>query len=528
MDTSPIVEPVSSVIENKHETILILDFGSQYSHLIARRVREANVFCELISGTSPIELIRSHHPKGIILSGGPASVYEAASPHVHSDVWSLGIPILGICYGVQEMAHQLGGEVQGASEREFGHSTLLIDVPHCDLFAGLPATSRMWMSHGDKLTKIPTGFENLAHTENCPHAALWHPQKRFYGLQFHPEVTHSDNGTLIVSNFVRRICGCKGDWTMNNFVTEACQTVNNMVRPDEIVIGAVSGGVDSTVAAALLHRAIGSRFKAVFVDNGLLRKNEVKDVTDRFMRLGVDLLTIDASEKFLSGLKGVTEPETKRKIIGKTFIDVFEEHAKNISGANYLLQGTLYPDVIESTSFKGPSTTIKTHHNVGGLPDVMRMKLIEPLRLLFKDEVRALGEALGLEHEAVWRHPFPGPGLSIRVLGEVTKERLDILREADEIFITELRQHKLYETLGQAFVVLLPVKTVGVMGDSRTYDSVAAIRAVESTDFMTADWAALPYEFLRRVSTRIVNEVRGINRVTYDITSKPPGTIEWE
>lgn len=509
-----------------HELIIILDFGSQYTHLIARRLRECNVYCELHHYDLPLSDIKALNPAGIVLSGGPSSVYEQGSPHVSEGVFDLGVPVLGICYGLQEMAHALGGEVLPGEKKEYGHADIHTSNSY-DLFDGIESQFGVWMSHGDKLSRLPQGFCDIATTDNTEHAAVADVKRKLYGLQFHPEVTHTQFGQAILRNFVTKICGCKSDWSMSDFLTEAKGAIRNMVG-NGIVIGAVSGGVDSTVAAVLMKEAIGDQFHAFLVDNGVLRKNEATEVMDRLAnRCGVNLKLVDASEIFLQKLKGVTDPEKKRKIIGNTFIECFEKEASQLK-ANFLLQGTLYPDVIESTSHKGPSATIKTHHNVGGLPAHMKLKLIEPLRFLFKDEVRRLGLELGIERESIFRHPFPGPGLAIRILGEVTANRLRALREADKIFLEELRSAGLYHKIGQAFAALLPVKAVGVMGDKRTYEEVIVLRAVKTTDFMTADWFDLPTPLLRKISSRIVNEIRGVNRVTYDITSKPPGTIEWE
>jgi GMP synthase (glutamine-hydrolysing) len=526
----------SGQLHSQRPQIAILDFGSQYSHLIARRVRELHVFCELFSCTVDAETLGKNNILGIILSGGPSSVYEADSPHVHPSVWKLiqdqSIPLLGICYGMQEIAHIFGGEVSPSTEREYGkaiveQSTLYPEVSDC-LFNGVNH-AQMWMSHGDKVTKLPDNFVSIATTSNSEYAAIASLDKKAFGLQFHPEVTHSIHGKQILYNFVVGVCKAPQDWIVKEIADDFVREVRERVGSTGRVIGAVSGGVDSSVAAALLHRAIGDRFHAVMVDNGCLRKNEAEKVVSRLKdHLGINLTVVDASDRFLAELAGVTEPETKRKIIGRLFIEVFQEEAAKIGNVDYLLQGTLYPDVIESISYKGPSATIKTHHNVGGLPDTMHLKLIEPLRELFKDEVRELGIALGIDEESVWRHPFPGPGLAIRVLGEVTKERLDRLREADDIMIQEIVQGNIYREIGQAFVVLLPVKSVGVMGDSRTYEQACAIRCVSTSDFMTADWYHMDYALLGKIANRIINEVKGINRVCYDVSSKPPATIEWE
>lgn len=524
-------------LQSQRPQIAILDFGSQYSHLIARRVRELNVFCELYSCLVHAETLARNKVVGVILSGGPASVYAPDSPHVHSSVWEFiqehNLPVLGICYGMQELAHVFGGKVEPSSEREFGRAEVVVLPEHREaanlLFKDIE-TSQMWMSHGDKVTQMPEGFVSIAQTTNSPHAAIANPSKRFFGLQFHPEVTHSLQGKEVLRSFVIGVCQAPNDWNMRDIAEEFIQEVREKVGPEGHVIGAVSGGVDSSVAAVLLQRAIGDRFHAILVDNGCLRKHEAQRVVHRLKdNLGINLTVVDAADRFLSQLEGVIDPEKKRKIIGHSFIEVFQEEAKKIDGkVEYLLQGTLYPDVIESISYKGPSATIKTHHNVGGLPDTMHLKLIEPLRELFKDEVRELGIALGLDAESVWRHPFPGPGLAIRVLGELTRERLDILREADDIMIQEITQAGIYNDIGQAFVVLLPVKSVGVMGDCRTYEQACAIRCVTTADFMTADWYHMDYVLLGKIANRIINEVRGINRVCYDVSSKPPATIEWE
>jgi GMP synthase (glutamine-hydrolysing) len=518
--------------------VAILDFGSQYSHLIARRVRELNVYCELYSCEVPAAELAGHDLTAIILSGGPSSVYEEGAPHVCADTWRLieqrSIPVLGICYGMQELAHVLGGEVTPGLKHEYGKATVhRVEGCNSPLFDDLPAAGfQVWMSHGDKLSRVPAGFKKVAATDNAEFVAMENAERRMWGLQFHPEVTHTPLGSKILENFCINIAGAKRDWVMTDYAQEFIEQVREKVGENGHVLGAVSGGVDSTVAAVLMTRAIGDRFHAVLVDNGCLRKNEAKNVVKRLREdCGVNLRCVDASDKFLELLKGVTDPEEKRKIIGKTFIEVFQEEAAKIEKeghCDYLLQGTLYPDVIESISYKGPSATIKTHHNVGGLPATMKLKLIEPLRELFKDEVRSLGMALGIDEASVWRHPFPGPGLAIRVLGEVTADRVRMLQEADAIMIEELWKSGHYRPIGQAFVVLLPVKSVGVMGDGRTYENVAAVRCVETTDYMTADFYRLPYEVMGTISNRIINEVRGINRVCYDISSKPPATIEWE
>lgn len=523
---------------NNSPQVAILDFGSQYSHLIARRVRELHVYCELYSCQVAAADLAQHEIIAVILSGGPSSVYDEGAPHVDPETWKLiqerNIPVLGICYGMQEMAHVFGGKVVSGLKHEYGKSQVhRVEGCNSQLFADMPENFQMWMSHGDKLAVVPTGFKEVAATDNAEFVAIENLETRMWGLQFHPEVTHSPLGKTVLKNFCIDICGAKPDWVMTDYAEEFIQEVRLKVGETGHVLGAVSGGVDSTVAAVLMTRAIGARFHAVLVDNGCLRKDEAVNVVKRMRDdCGVNLRCVDASERFLTLLKGVTDPETKRKIIGGTFIDVFQEEAKRIeeeSGpCEYLLQGTLYPDVIESISYKGPSAIIKTHHNVGGLPASMKLKLIEPLRELFKDEVRELGMALGIDEASVWRHPFPGPGLAIRVLGEVTPERVKILQEADAIMIEELVKSGHYRAIGQAFVVLLPVKSVGVMGDGRTYENVAAVRCVETTDYMTADFYHLPYEVMGNMSSRIINEVRGINRLCYDISSKPPATIEWE
>jgi GMP synthase (glutamine-hydrolysing) len=513
------------------EKILILDFGSQYTQLIARRLREMGVYCEIHPCTAKAETIRAFAPKGIVLSGGPASVLAEGSPRADRVVFELGVPVLGICYGLQLMAHELGGQVGNAGHREYGPAT--IDVKATSpLFHGLPAKLDVWMSHGDRVEALPPGFEPVATTSNAPFAAAEDHRRRFYAVQFHPEVVHTPRGKDVLWNFAHDVCGCSGSWSMRAYVDVAVEQIRAQVK-DGHVICALSGGVDSAVAALLVHRAIGDRLRCIFVDNGVLRSKEREQVEDVFGRMfHLPLVTVDASRRFLSRLAGVTDPEQKRKIIGREFIAVFEEEVERLAAhgerAQFLVQGTLYPDVIESVSFKGPSATIKSHHNVGGLPEVMKLALVEPLRELFKDEVRRLGLELGLPAQIVQRQPFPGPGLAIRVLGEVTEERLAVLRKADVIVQEEVRNAGLYEKLWQAFAVLLPVRSVGVMGDERTYESTCAIRAIESTDGMTGDWARLPFEVLGKMSSRITNEVRGINRVVYDISSKPPATIEWE
>ncbi len=509
------------------ESILILDFGSQFTQLIARRVRELNVYCEIHPFNISFEKIKSFNVQGIILSGGPSSVYASDAPIPDKRIYELGVPILGICYGLQLIAFQNGGEVNKAPRREFGRAQLLIDNSE-DIFKGLSSSTEVWMSHGDEATKIPFGFEKIAHSENARICAIRNAKKKIFGIQFHPEVVHSKDGKIVINNFIKEICGCSGNWNADSFIESSIADIRTMVG-NKKVLCALSGGVDSSVAAVLLHKAIGNQLFCIHIDNGLMRHGESEQVIKTFRdEYHIALDFVDGTELFLERLKGVSEPELKRKIIGKAFIDIFEQEAKKVSGAEFLAQGTLYPDVIESVSFKGPSQTIKSHHNVGGLPEKMNLKLIEPFRELFKDEVRAVGRKLGLSDYLIERHPFPGPGLGIRVLGDITQKRLEILKDADEIFISELRKQNLYNSVWQAFVVLLPVQSVGVMGDERTYENVAAVRAVTSVDGMTADWAHLPYEFLAHISNRIINEVRGINRVVYDISSKPPATIEWE
>lgn len=519
------------------DKILILDFGSQVTQLIARRVREAHVYCELHSFDMSLDEIKAFNPKGIILSGGPNSVYDS-DYQADTGIFDLGIPVLGICYGMQFMAHHLGGEVQAGNQREFGYAQVTtIDCELTrDIFDDQPNTLDVWMSHGDKVAKLPEGFVATGNTPSCPVAIMEHSGKKFYGIQFHPEVTHTKQGRALLNRFVLDICGAKPSWTMPNYIDEAIAKIRAQVGNDEVILG-LSGGVDSSVAAALIHRAIGDQLTCVFVDHGLLRLNEGKNVMDMFARnLGVKVIHVDASEQFMSKLAGVTDPEKKRKIIGAEFIEVFDAEEKKLINAKWLAQGTIYPDVIESAGAKTKKAhAIKSHHNVGGLPENMKLKLLEPLRDLFKDEVRELGVALGLPREMVYRHPFPGPGLGVRILGEVKREYADLLRQADDIFIQELRNtidektgKSWYDLTSQAFAVFLPVKSVGVMGDGRTYDYVVALRAVITSDFMTAHWAELPYALLGKVSNRIINEIKGINRVVYDVSGKPPATIEWE
>jgi len=513
------------------QSIVILDFGSQYTQLIARRIREQNVFSAVLPCTASIEEIQAYTPIGIVLSGGPCSVYDADAPPADAKVLGLGVPVLGICYGLQFITHHLGGKVRSAQQRDYGHADVTIVDEKNPLFESLPADLTVWMSHGDEALELPPGFHLTAKTANAV-AGIANPAQRIWAVQFHPEVHHTRQGTALLRNFLFRICNARADWTPAHFVQSTIAAIKEKVG-DAHAICALSGGVDSSVAAVLVHRAIGDQLTCVFVNNGVLRRNEFFKVQQTMRdKLGLNLVAVDASTRFLAKLAGVTDPETKRKAIGNEFIAVFDDEAHRISettgGVDYLVQGTLYPDVIESSSVKGPSQTIKSHHNVGGLPETMKLKLIEPLRDLFKDEVRRIGRDLGMPEEILERQPFPGPGLAVRILGEVTAERVSLLQEADEVVVDEIKAAGLYRQIWQSFAVLLPVKSVGVMGDQRTYAYTCAIRAVHSEDGMTADWVPLPYEVLKRMSSRIVNEIRGINRVVYDITSKPPGTIEWE
>nr|WP_321531003.1 glutamine-hydrolyzing GMP synthase [uncultured Desulfuromonas sp.] len=513
------------------EKILILDFGSQYTQLIARRVREAHVYCELHPYDMDLEAIRAFQPNGIILSGGPKSVYDDGAPAVEEALFELGVPVLGICYGMQLLNRHFGGHVVPAGKREYGHADLLSQGQPGPLFDGffVDGKSPVWMSHGDHVEQVADGFDIIAATDNAPVCGIQNVERNLYGVQFHPEVNHTPRGEVLIDTFVRKICGCSGQWTPGQIIEDAVARIREQVGTDKVILG-LSGGVDSSVAAALIHRAIGDQLTCVFVDNGLLRLNEGDQVMSTFAQnLGVKVIRVDAEDRFLTALAGETDPEKKRKIIGGLFVDIFEEESNKLTDAKWLAQGTIYPDVIESAGAKtGKAHNIKSHHNVGGLPDYMKLQLLEPLRELFKDEVRTVGEELGLPHQMVWRHPFPGPGLGVRILGEIKKEYADILRQADAIYIEELYRSGHYEKISQAFAVFLPVKSVGVMGDGRTYEYVVALRAVETKDFMTAGWYPMPYADLARISSRIINEVKGINRVTYDISSKPPATIEWE
>lgn len=511
----------------QQEKILILDFGSQYTQLIARRIRELKVYSEIRPFSEPLEKIRDFGAAGLILSGGPSSVTESGAPFPDPGIFDLKVPVLGICYGMQLMTQMLGGRVAPSVRREYGAAEMT-QVSDSDLFAGLDRNLRVWMSHGDRIDKPPREFSPIAETSNSPVAAMADSKRRFYALQFHPEVVHTPQGKEVLKNFAYRVCGCGPNWTMRSFVEQTLSDIQSRAGGGRVICG-LSGGVDSSVAAVLIHRAIGDRLTCIFVDNGLLRLGEAEKVVKTFRdEFHIPLVFVDAGQRFVSRLEGVTDPEVKRRIIGNEFIEIFEEEAAKLGKVEYLAQGTLYPDVIESISFKGPSATIKSHHNVGGLPERMNLKLIEPLRELFKDEVRLVGKELDIPEEILFRQPFPGPGLGVRILGEITEERLRVLRQADAIVIEEIKAAGLYREIWQSFAVLLPIRTVGVMGDERTYDHVIALRAVSSQDGMTADWVKLPYDLLGRISNRIINEVKGVNRVAYDISSKPPSTIEWE
>jgi GMP synthase (glutamine-hydrolysing) len=510
--------------------VVVLDFGSQYTQLIARRIREQRVYCEIQPCTLDFEKLRAMQPRAIVLSGGPASVYEKDAPAVDKRVFELGVPILGICYGLQLMAHVLGGKVEPAKEREYGPARVVVEKNEGILHRfAKRETIDVWMSHGDRITAVPPGFATIGISGNTPFCAVGNAERKIYGIQFHPEVVHTPRGSEILAAFLFDVAGLEPTWTPGSFTDDAIATVKKTVGADERAVCGLSGGVDSSVAAMICHKALGDRLTCIFVDNGVLRTGEFEQVVSTFREsFHLNLVAVDARERFLTALKGISDPEQKRKTIGRVFIEVFEEEAAKVKNAKYLVQGTLYPDVIESVSFKGPSAVIKSHHNVGGLPERMHLKLIEPLRELFKDEVRAAGESLGMPRDLLWRQPFPGPGLAIRCLGEVTEARLEVLRAADHIVTDEIRAAGLYETIWQSFCVLLPVRSVGVMGDARTYEETCAVRAVVSNDGMTADWAKIPYDVLGRISSRVINEVRGINRVVYDISSKPPATIEWE
>ena len=509
------------------EKILILDFGSQVTQLIARRVREQSVYCEIHPYNVPFSKITEYAPRGIILSGGPSSVYDKDAPHCDARIFELSVPVLGICYGMQLMTHMLGGKVERSQKREYGRAMMALDDV-ADLYAGFNGSTEVWMSHGDRIEVMPAGFQRISHTEHCPVAAMKDDKRRFFGVQFHPEVVHTPRGDEMLCNFLFNICGCRPEWTMANFIETAIADIRRKVGTGRVICG-LSGGVDSSVVAVLIHKAIGDQLTCIFVNNGLLRKGEADKVVNLFTRhFKINLDYVDATDRFLDKLAGVSDPEQKRKVIGNEFIFLFEEEARKLGQVDYLAQGTLYPDVIESVSTKGPSAVIKSHHNVGGLPEKMNLKLLEPVRELFKDEVRLLGKELGMPDEVIHRQPFPGPGLAIRCIGELSKDKLEILREADAIVLDEIRKAGLYREIWQSFAVLLPVRTVGVMGDSRTYDFTVALRAVNSLDGMTADWVKLPYELLGAISSRIINEVKGVNRVVYDISQKPPSTIEWE
>jgi len=510
------------------EQIIILDFGSQYTQVIARRIRECQVFSQILPYNTPAAKLATLKPKGLILSGGPCSVYDKKAPHCDLAIWQLGIPVLGICYGMQLLAHQIGGKVQPGKKREYGPADIDI-VGDSPLFRGMEPVQKVWMSHGDQVTLLPQGFTAIGRTENAPHAAVANEDRKLYGLQFHPEVHHTPNGKQIISNFVHGVCGCGREWTMRSFIEHSIQEIRQRVGKDKVILG-LSGGVDSSVAAALIHKAIGNQLTCVFVNNGLLRKGEAESVQAVFGKnLHMKLQYEDSTKTFLTRLRGITDPERKRKIIGHTFVEVFQKATKKAGKAKFLAQGTTYPDVIESVPIAGnPAAMIKSHHNVGGLPKDLGFDLLEPLRQLFKDEVREVGTQLGLPKEIVWRQPFPGPGLAVRILGAITPEMIKVLQEADWIVIDEMKKADLYYKIWQTFAVLLPVKSVGVMGDERTYENAIAIRAVDSVDGMTADWVRLPYDVLARLSTRIINEVKGVNRVCLDISSKPPSTIEWE
>jgi GMP synthase (glutamine-hydrolysing) len=523
------MSPAPPQSDQRGDRILILDFGSQFTQLIARRIREQRVYCEIHPGTIDAEAVRRWNPSGIVLSGGPSSVLDADAPDFDPTILDIDCPLLGVCYGLQLIAHHLGGVIEKSNDREYGRTLLKIERDDT-LFTGLegPAERVVWMSHGDRILRFPPGFDILATSDASPFAAVRHQERPLWGLQFHPEVAHTDGGATMLANFVHRVCGAEGQWTMESFIDQAIDRIREQVGDGRVICG-LSGGVDSSVAAALVHRAIGDQLRCIFVDNGLLRDGEPAEVERLFSEvLGLPLVTSLAADRFLGELAGVVNPEQKRRIIGREFIEVFQQEADRMGGADFLVQGTLYPDVIESVSVKGPSATIKTHHNVGGLPEKMKLSLVEPLRELFKDEVREVGRKLGLPEEAIGRHPFPGPGLAVRIVGEITADRLTCLRAADSIVTEEIRRAGLYDEMWQAFAVFLPIQSVGVMGDERTYENVIAVRCVTSVDAMTADWARLPGDVLAAMSSRIINEVKGINRVVYDISSKPPSTIEWE